>query len=180
MAKTYDTISTFTSGQVLTAAQMNQIGTNSNNYRVPPIAILNKTASQSIANNTGVLVSWDAEDTDTDAMWSSGSQITCSTAGVYMVNAAVTWQSATLGIRRMNIQKNNGGSYDTADVVWEVNNDATPISIFTQTLTAAIKLAANDVISIGVLHNQGSPISINTNANAYQTWVSVIWQGQAS
>ena len=49
MPKTYNTISTFTSGQVLTAAQMNEIGTNVNNYRVPPLVRIRKNANQNVS-----------------------------------------------------------------------------------------------------------------------------------
>jgi hypothetical protein len=85
MAKTYNTISTFTSGQVLTAAQMNAIGTNVNNYRVPPLVRLRKNANQNVSGLT--ILSWDVEDYDTDDMWASGTTITAKTAGVYAWSA---------------------------------------------------------------------------------------------
>ncbi len=99
MAKTYNTISTFTSGQILTATQMNGIGTNVNNYRVPPMVRL--TGSANLTSYTsGNVITYNTETYDTDDMHSNvtnTSRITFQTAGVYLVSFSVraTW-SGTL------------------------------------------------------------------------------------
>jgi len=101
MAKTYNTISTFTAGQVLTAAQMNDLGENSNNYRVPPMCSLYRSAALShTASGSYQAIAYDAERfTQTDSgMWSAGSnpsRITLVTPGVYRVNARITFGAAS-------------------------------------------------------------------------------------
>jgi hypothetical protein len=102
MAKTYNTIGTFTAGQVLTAAQMNGIGTNVNNTRVPPICLLRRTSnSANLTQNTTHVVEYATanavEDVDTDGMHSLSTntgRITPTTAGVYLFVATVQLTSA--------------------------------------------------------------------------------------
>ncbi len=184
MAKTYNTltVANATAGNAILASDAAKVFENVNNYRVPPMVQLRRTTAQSIPNNTGTLVTWEQQAfTNTDGMWTSGAEITCPTAGVYSVNAAVLWQGGTQGIRRINIQKNNAGTYGGGGgIIWEINNDATPISVMSLQINALISLAANDTVSIGVLQNQGSAINVNHNAVANQTWVSLAWLGQVS
>ena len=94
MPKTYNTFTNVSTGDVLTATNFNNVLENVGNYRVPPLLRLKKTASQSISGNTNI--SWDAEDYDTDAMWTSGATITAKTAGVYLwhLSARVTAAAA--------------------------------------------------------------------------------------
>ena len=110
MAKTYNTISTFTAGQVLTAAQMNDLGENSNNYRVPPMCLLTRSG-QSITASTDTPITGYTEDVDTDGMYAAGSptRITIATAGLYMLNLNVQW-SGTASTRTDCYIKPSGGS----------------------------------------------------------------------
>lgn len=87
MAKTYNTISTFTSGQILTATQMNGIGTNVNNYRVPPMVRCVRSGNLTYTANADV--AWNGTDTyDTDDMHdpaTNNTRITPTTNGIYLV-----------------------------------------------------------------------------------------------
>jgi hypothetical protein len=96
MPKTYNTIPTTTTGSVYTAAAHNNIVTNVNNYRVPPLVRVRKNANQSVSGLT--ILSWDVQDHDTDDMWASGTTITAKTAGVYAWSAyfRVTGTAPTL------------------------------------------------------------------------------------
>lgn len=125
MAKSYPDIGTFTSGQILTAATMNDVGTNLDNLRSPPICILAKSIS---ITNAGV--TWDFplagdEEVDTDGMHSivtNTTRITPTTAGVYLVTASVGsgqgLYSTSLTIRKNGTdiaqQSNDNGTYNTA------------------------------------------------------------------
>jgi hypothetical protein len=113
MAKTYNSISTFTSGQILTAAQMNAIGENSNNFRVPPAVRV--TLSSSSRSNGDTTVSWtSAAEYDTepigDKMHSTSvnpSRLTIRTAGLYVIHAGGNWGvSVTGSLRSVNILQN--------------------------------------------------------------------------
>jgi hypothetical protein len=88
MAKTYNTIGNFTAGQVLTAAEMNELGENSNNYRVPPYCQIQRAAGQTIPDASNTAISFDAQDHDTDGMFApTSTDVTIQTAGIYLVEA---------------------------------------------------------------------------------------------
>ena len=186
MAKTYNTLGTVAPGDVLRAnsgtAAYNGVITNVNNYRVPPLCVVYKTASQNIANNTGVILTWDAEYLDTDAMWSSGATMTTSTAGVYLVSASIQWATNTAGIRRLNIQKNiSGTTYDTAKRVWEWN--AGPMGTVGwagANYTAFVDAAANDTWALGVVQNTGGALNVNGDATSIEVTFAMYWLGQKS
>jgi hypothetical protein len=93
MAYTYNTLSNVTVGSVLTASDYNEAVENSNNFRVPPLVRLRKTANQNVSGLT--ILSWDVQDHDTDDMWASGTTITAQTAGVYAWSAYFRVTAAT-------------------------------------------------------------------------------------
>jgi hypothetical protein len=166
MAKTYNTISTFTSGQVLTAAQMNEIGTNVNNFRVPPICILAKTIS---LTNAGV--TWDFplaadEEVDTDSMHSivsNTTRITPTTAGVYLATASTNAGGGNVAMATQ-IQKNG------AAVAIQSNDNAT---YFTATSVSTMVTMNGTTDFLTVLTNA------STTGN-YACRFTVAWLGQAS
>ena len=185
MAKTYNTISTFTAGQVLTAAQMNDLGENSNNYRVPPICRVRRASAQSIANNTQRLMNWDTQDIDTDEMFAaSDTVITIKTAGVYLVTACVGFALNTTSTRGVAIVHNPvlSGSGDSTNVTSGTRIalnflDRSPDTATHVVATTALEFAVNDTIGIVAYQNSGG--SLNTTT-AEQTTCSVMWLGQAS
>lgn len=110
MAKSYPDIGTFTSGQILTAATMNDVGTNLDNLRVPPICIL-KRDSYTLANGSSdwVFDNSSHEEVDTDGMHSTSSnntRITPTTAGVYLVTATIVSGPASGDSVTLQIKKN--------------------------------------------------------------------------
>ncbi len=82
MAKTYNSIPTVSTGDVYTATAHNNIATNVNNYRVPPAVRVKLTGNKTLTSDAAI--SWDAEDYDTDDMWTSGGTVTIKTAGIYL------------------------------------------------------------------------------------------------
>lgn len=86
MAKSYPDIGTFTSGQILTAATMNQVGDNLDNQRVPASCEVRLSANVT-GYSSGGTISWAAEEHDTDAMWAVGdpTKIFTPTVGLYSV-----------------------------------------------------------------------------------------------
>jgi len=173
MPKTYNTIGTFTSGAVLTAAQMNGIGTNVNNYRVPPICIARRNAAQSIANNTETSVSFDTEDVDTDGMFApTSTNITIQTDGVYLLTGVVRLAATVDGLLVCRI-KVGGTTY--AEQRFQVSGGANLLD--TMTLSVARSLVATNVCTMTILQNNGGSAARNT---ASITQLAVAWLGQAS
>lgn len=186
MAKTYNTIGTFVAGNVLTAAEMNEIGENSNNFRVPPMCRVRRAAAQSIANNTQRLINWDTEDIDTDDDMFSASDtvITIKTAGVYLVTACVGFALNTTSTRGVAIVHNpvTSGSGDSTNVTSGTRIalsffDRSPDTASHAVATTAFEFAVNETIGIVAYQNSGG--SLNTTTTE-QTTCSVIWLGQAS
>lgn len=174
MAKTYNTISTFTAGQVLTAAEMNELGENSNNYRVPPTcSVYRATDLSSYTSNTEI--TWTAEHWDTDSMWASGTDITINTNGLYAVSfSGRLTASATLAFATPQILLNGSGAAATLSY-----------ALSTETrwsVTTILSLSATDTISAQVFVSGGSAYVIKGAAGQSldQTRLQVAWLGQAS
>jgi hypothetical protein len=179
MAKTYNTISTFTSGQVLTAAQMNEIGTNVNNYRVPPMCRVSLSGNQSIANTTLTDLSWATQDVDTDGMFApTSTTITIQTAGLYLLNANVLWSTAsTVGQRHMVITRNAAANAETPAIAGSIAASVSAGVNGYFSASAMVSCAVNDTIKVNVYQNSGSPLNVVAGTS---TQFSVAWLGQVS
>jgi len=173
MAKTYNTIGTFTAGQVLTAAEMNELGENSNNFRVPPMCRVKQTSGASIGDASGTILSFDAEDFDTDGMHdnaTNNSRITINTAGVYLVIASVRYTAGVSDDTRISIFK-NGGSVGIDER--GPNNTRSG-----QQVMGYYDLAVADYLEAQVYQNN-SANTARTIDTPY-TFLSAAWIGQTS
>lgn len=96
----------FTDGSVLSASQLNALGsniTNLYNYNQGgfstqrPCVIAQQTTSQNIATSTDTLVTFNQAIVNTNNMWttSTTNTITIQTAGIYWVFAQVRWPTIT-------------------------------------------------------------------------------------
>lgn len=100
MAKTYTTIGTFTAGQTLTAASMNEIGDTLDNHTVPPMVQVRRNGD--LTSYGGADIAWNNTTAlyDTDTMWSSGANTRLTlngTTGIYRVTLALymTWSGTS-------------------------------------------------------------------------------------
>ncbi len=175
MGKTYNTISTFVSGAILTAAQMNGIGTNVNNYRVPPACRITRTATQSINSATDTLIAFTAgADFDTEApsdpMFSSGTNTTMTirTAGLYQVSFGVVYATNTTGTRFAGVRL--GGS---ATHPYEQASAGTPGDV-TLSGSLLMSLSVGNALTLNVYQTSGGALNVN-----YAT-LSAAWVGQVS
>ena len=168
MPKTYPDIGTFTSGQILTAATMNDIGTNLDNFRVPPAVSLRLTSDKtSWVNNAAV--SWDAEDYDTDAMWSSGSTITFNTAGLYLVTINISAGAATT-LTQLFLFANNRQM---------TTNGGTTFASANLSFVASYAAAATLSVNVGYVATGAVTLS-GTADNQNRGRFTATWIGQAS
>jgi len=180
VAKTYNTISTFVSGAILTASQMNGIGTNVNNYRVPPTAIaVRTTTSAAYTLNTDITFesATASGGHDTDSMWAGGSptRLTVTTPGIYLVtfNGYVTMASSG-GVQTLVILKNGSSVCET----YLPNSGTNHL----WSLSHVINLALNDYITVRHTNGGSGAATIygaTSNTNT-QTRVGLSWLGQAS
>lgn len=169
MAKTYGTVTTFTAGSVLTAAQLNVAGTAVNNLVVPPLCVVRRVAAQSIADNTVTLISFDTEDVDTDGMFTpTSTDITIQTAGVYVLSGIATLASAVTTSLFLRLSVNGSGIGDATYAGSSYTSSAA--------LTINKSLAVGDVVRCAV-YQTGPATSKNTSAT---TQFSVSWIGRTS
>ena len=181
MAKTYNTIGTFTAGQVLTAAEMNEIGENSNNYRVPPTVRAVRT-SDLTGYTSGAPITWQAEEWDTDAMWDSGdpTKIYFPTAGIYSISLKVRL-ACTATLTAMNL----GAATDaltsaTTTYVCSFAADSTTNGFGVMHFLAGVD--AGSYMTFGAFPKGGSSYAVKgyTSDRNDQSSLTATWIGQAS
>jgi len=182
MAKTYNTISTFTSGQVLTAAQMNEIGENSNNYRVPPLCVLRRTTLFTMASaNTDYAITFTTanEDADTDSMHDGSTntdRITVSTDGIYMLTASCQFAAPNFVTSSRSMFIDMRGSIN-GQIVGDLQVPASGISS-AHCVSILVKAAANDYFRMFVRHSDN--VSRDVVVTTEPIIFSAAWVGQAS
>jgi hypothetical protein len=180
MPKTYNTISTFTSGQILTAAQMNAIGTNVNNYRVPPSCEVRLSGNVN-PYTTGAAISWAAQEHDTDDMWAIGdpTKVFTPTVGIY----SVYFSGRTI--------QASGTSLTIGAPVIKLNGTSITQAYFRALTTGAciyavsaivVTTAATDYFTFAVEHEGGTTYEINggSSRSALNNRAVVAWIGQVS
>lgn len=178
MPKTYNSIPTVSTGDVYTATAHNNIVTNVNNYRVPPMIAVELGPSNKTLTS-GADVVWDRvkDSIDTDGMWTSGATVTVNTSGLYLVTlqgrvtSSASGSFAIEGLVRRNTTTVLNGVFATLDpggARTDYRSTLSQVVSFTaaQTVTARITGA-------GTLTGDG------TNDGLRLT-LSLMWLGQVS
>lgn len=176
MAKTYPTISTFTAGQILTAAQMNDIGTNANNQRVPA-SVRAYRATDLSGYTSAASISWSAEGFDTDGMFTApGTNVTVGTTGLYMITFQGLWNATATVTSFEPIVSLGGNSILRAFY----SSPSTTAGRFN--LSGVVSLTAADVITASLSFVGGSAYIVKggTDPRADTTSLTLTWLGQVS
>lgn len=182
MGKTYNTISTFVSGAILTASQMNGIGTNVNNYRVPPACSVYRSSNET-SYSAGANITWTTADYDTespsDPMWASGAnadKVYIRTAGLYLINFRVLL-GATATVTGGQIEIGVSGTLRSIDITPAYSSTA----VYGMS-TYFHSCAVGDYVTADVVPSGGSAYYINGGAtnNNNQSRLTVAWVGQVS
>lgn len=185
MPKTYNSIPTVITGDVYTATAHNNIVTNVNNYRVPPACRVRRSAALSFASGSIIAVNFDAEDIDTDGMFTATTnQITVQTAGVYALSGTLCLNANASGQRYCAIVLNPtfSGSGDTATITAGTRitaqvNAATVDTESAMTCATTYNLAAGDRIALLAFQASGTSLGMNGTVH---TSLSATWLGQVS
>ena len=148
---------TWTSGQTVTAAQMNSYTNNCS-------ASIYRTSALAIANASDVVVTWSTSEFDTDTCWAAGSndRLTIKTAGIYVVSATIAWASNGTGERISWIQK-NGSSSDRWGMV---RQGAWSTGETMYNVVSIMSLVVNDYVQVGVYQASGGNLNLNGSGTA--------------
>lgn len=151
MPKSYPDIGTFTAGQVLTAATMNDVGTNLDNFRVPASCSVYFGTATTYTQDTDI--AWTAQDyTTTDSMWTSGATVTIGTAGLYLVTFSGRATSTTSAGARAAISFSGtttevqGQEQSTTDFRWSIS--AVRSLAAASTLTARLQWSGSGTVTL--------------------------------
>ncbi|HEY7822314.1 MAG TPA: hypothetical protein VIG24_05755 [Acidimicrobiia bacterium] len=170
----WTTPGTATAGEVLTAAFWNeQVRDNQNYLYTPPMCRVYRSSTLT-GYSSGTEITWNAEDFDTDSMWSSGTDITINTAGIYLVQGSIyITGSATITRGGAGIYY-NGALRGYHNVPPESST-----SLYIQR-SDVFKLAVNDTISAVALIAGGSGYSVGGTLTENHTTsrLSVTWIGK--
>lgn len=178
MAKTYNTFTNVSTGDVYTAASHNAILQNLAGYRVPPMARISGTSMTGITDGVQTLVTgMTTVNFDTDSMTGTANRITVGTAGVYLVGGYGNSDSGTqsniffgLSIARYNsadaLQETYGLDTRTTNVGY--GNTLTPVGLFSASVGDYFRLTVNI---------DGDAAGTRT-LNVPRLWAT--WQGQVS
>lgn len=169
---TLPTFDTFNAGETVTAAKLNKNIRDAGTFLInPPSLRLNANVAQSQATSAWTTLTYNVEDEDTDGMWTSGSNITCNTSGLYQVNASSTWAVNTTGSRLVRFAVNgvalNGRASSSGVATYE-----TSVS-----LSKCVRLAVGDVFTVQTWHNVGSALNSYVSADARNT-LEMVWVSQ--
>lgn len=187
MPKTYGTVTTFTAGSVLTAAQLNVAGGAVNNLVVPAAARIRLTSNYASTNSTHTLLGFTStnatKDYDTDSMITlsaSASSITINTPGIYVCTASIDYTASSVGVRYVRAVRNRAGTKTgiAASMYVPTASDAHAC------ISGMIECAANDVIELYGFQTSGGSLNIlAADASGIEyggTWMSVAWIGRTS
>ena len=135
-------------------------------------ALVKRTATQSIPNNTLTLVNWTAETYDTDGFHDNATNNTRLTipAGVTkaVLAANIRWVANSTGTRVVILRK-NGAYFDGDPILRHTATGEAEINI----VSAAIEVTAGDYFEVEVFQNSGAALNIDSTASPQFSWFAV-------
>ncbi len=144
----------------------------------PPRVKVYQTTTATTAGTSGVgaLVSWDAEEFDTDVMHdlvSNPSRMIAKTAGTYDVKVSIAFVANATGWRQVEIRKNSAGAVGSGTQIAQFRVPATATLSGDSFGSVEVALAANDYLECFVTQTSGG--SLATTVGQSFTWASMRW-----
>jgi len=189
MAKTYPDIGTFSPGDILTAATMNQVGTNLDNQRVPPMVQVSLASFSLASSGTAYYAAFDSTDINagSDVTVTNGTsgttaanagKLTVTTAGVYLVTYNVEFASNASGVRRAVVGVDGTISPNTPNGYGFIQTAAGNGGSTVITGTVAVSLSASSYLQVGMAQTSGGALTVNSLTGT--GFLQMLWIGQAS
>ena len=180
MAKTYYDIPTFTPGEILTAANMNKIGTTVDNLTIPALVQVRRTTNLS-AYSGGTAITWESTGiASTDAtMWTAGdpTKVTINTTGLYHVSFIGQLNSGTAAMTLVSAGLMVNGTQVSDSFMPTISSLYAPF-----TVSALLNLTAGQYVQAQCNQLGGSALVIQGAATVIptQTRMTVAWVGNTA
>jgi hypothetical protein len=157
-------------GQILTAPFWNtEVAAALTFLTNPPYANVYQTAPTSLASGTSTAVAFDTELEDDTAMHSTtsnNSRITIATAGLYLVTAQVTFDTASSTGSRSVFIRRSGSNVATS-------GGAASSGTHTESCTAPVRLTAGQYLQLFAYQDSGS--AMDARSGSASTFLSARW-----
>lgn len=170
---------TWSSGQVVTAAQLNNYITDNTNFlNEPDRAMAYRSSNQSISDSTWTQMTLGSEQFDTNGMHGASSNyLVAQSDGIYLAIGQVRFVYDASGSRKAMMRKNSGGGAGggTAWGLNAVDPSPTPTETTFQ-VVSLIPLGTNDTVDLWVWQDSGG--AVNLEGGAEYNWLQLIRLGE--
>lgn len=136
-----------------------------------------KTGNQSTNNTTWTAITFDAEDWDTNTIHdnaTNNTRFTCKTAGKYLVNGNIAFNTNGTGERFVRVKRTSGATityYNGGWIATAGGSNGTRVSF-----AVTLELAVNDYIEIETYQSSGGALAViggGGSGTEYQTVASI-------
>jgi len=137
---------------------------------------MSRTSDQTISQVTLTVISWQAEDADTDSMVDIGgnpTRLKFTTAGLYLVMVQSSWANNSTGFRFVEIQLNSAGAGSGTTLARDRRQSTTGSGETEAVVSTIYNAAANDYVEVYVYHAAGG----NLNFDYTKAYLSAIRLG---
>jgi hypothetical protein len=173
--------STWVSGAILTAAQLNEQLRDNLLANGPGRVKATRSAALALADSSFIAVNFDAQSFDTETMFTPTQNIiTIKTAGLYQIHGHFSFDANAVGQRYVGIVRNAtfSGSGDTATITagTRLVAQTAAVTVVTQSVQSCstlFELAVDDTLTLGVFQNSGAPIAMSgvEGASLSAAWI---------
>jgi transketolase C-terminal domain/subunit len=117
---------------------------------------VSRVAAQSISNVTDTAISFDTAVENAAGLWVSGSQVTVSAAGIYLLVGQIAYATNAMGIRYAFIEKNGvaTGATESADGMTSGPNY--------MSVARPLRLVASDVVELMAYQSSGGALNVTS------------------
>ena len=158
----YSTIATFTTGETVTAAKMNQVKDDIDYLYTGSGARVYNNADISIANATTTALTFNTERFDTETYHSTSSvtgRLVAPVTGLYLITGHIRFAANATGERRLMITL--GGTTDIAYV--SHSNNAAIITLMT--VATIYQLSATNYVELRAYQSSGGSLNVEAIGN---------------
>lgn len=185
---TVPSIPTFSPTSGASSSQLTELAAAASFALNPPRALVYKSSSTSIASSNGPqAISWTTAINNTDGIWSSGtnpSRLTCNTAGLYDIEAALHYTAFTGGEFQIGVALNSASTWPSAGSADRLMEQVTPANPNTSlgeggNLKFEWFLNVGDYVELFTCQNSGSTQTATPSGTYFDGHFGMRWTAQS-